>query len=98
MKQRYHSVSILLFLVLLIISTSATARKLGAKQGEAHVKTANSLSTTNHYSLPNMQTLDSFNKLMGLEEYCQNGDEECFKRRAIAEAHLDYIYTQHHKP
>ncbi|KAL0304734.1 UNVERIFIED_CONTAM: hypothetical protein Scaly_3012200 [Sesamum calycinum] len=96
MKQRYHSVSILLFLVLLIISTSATARKLGAKQGEADVKTANSLSTTNHY----MQTLDSFNKLMGLEleEYCQNGDEECLKRRAIAEAHLDYIYTQHHKP
>ncbi|XP_054808828.1 putative phytosulfokines 6 [Prosopis cineraria] len=25
-------------------------------------------------------------------------DEECSERRMIAEAHLDYIYTQHHKP
>jgi len=38
-----------------------------------------------------------FQQLMGLE-VCRGGDEECFKRRIIAEAHLDYIYTQHHKP
>lgn len=25
-------------------------------------------------------------------------DEECVKKRMMAEAHLDYIYTQHHKP
>ena len=25
-------------------------------------------------------------------------DEECSERRMIAEAHLDYIYTQHHNP
>ncbi|XP_057483216.1 putative phytosulfokines 6 isoform X2 [Actinidia eriantha] len=35
--------------------------------------------------------------LMGVED-CQTGQEECLKRRMIAEAHLDYIYTQHHKP
>ncbi|XP_008804394.2 putative phytosulfokines 6 [Phoenix dactylifera] len=29
---------------------------------------------------------------------CQEEDEECLKRRMISEAHLDYIYTQHHKP
>lgn len=38
---------------------------------------------------------------MGLEE-CGNEEEEeeeeCVKRRIISEAHLDYIYTQHHKP
>ncbi|KAB5541715.1 hypothetical protein DKX38_014689 [Salix brachista] len=35
--------------------------------------------------------------LMGLE-ICDGGDEECSRRRIIAEAHMDYIYTQHHKP
>jgi len=37
-------------------------------------------------------------QLMGLEHYCEDGDEECLKRRLMSEAHLDYIYTQHHKP
>ncbi|XP_073007979.1 phytosulfokines 5-like isoform X2 [Typha latifolia] len=37
---------------------------------------------------------DTWN-LMGLEE-CEDGDEECAKRRVISEAHLDYIYTQNH--
>lgn len=38
-------------------------------------------------------------QLMGLED-CNSGDddEECAKRRMVAEAHLDYIYTQHRKP
>lgn len=35
---------------------------------------------------------------MGLEESCGDGDEGCEKRRMVAEAHLDYIYTQHHLP
>lgn len=36
-------------------------------------------------------------QLMGLDE-CKEVDEECLKRRMISEAHLDYIYTQRHKP
>lgn len=32
---------------------------------------------------------------MGLEE-CKEEDGECMKRRVVAEAHLDYIYTQDH--
>ncbi|KAK3003331.1 hypothetical protein RJ639_020160 [Escallonia herrerae] len=36
-------------------------------------------------------------QLMGLEE-CDGKDEDCLSRRVAAEAHLDYIYTQHHKP
>lgn len=32
------------------------------------------------------------------EESCEGvGEEECLKRRTLA-AHLDYIYTQKHKP
>lgn len=36
----------------------------------------------------------NFIQLMGSEE-CDKEDEECSRRRMIAEAHLDYIYTQH---
>ncbi|XVF55653.1 hypothetical protein PTKIN_Ptkin06aG0053700 [Pterospermum kingtungense] len=42
-------------------------------------------------------TKENFSDLMGSEE-CNEKDEECMKRRMIADAHLDYIYTQHHKP
>ncbi|XP_060206163.1 putative phytosulfokines 6 [Lycium barbarum] len=38
--------------------------------------------------------VEDLNDLMGIEE-CEEKDEVCFKRRMIAEAHLDYIYTQH---
>lgn len=44
---------------------------------------------------------NALQKLMGLEEYGnedEDEDEECLKRRITAEAHLDYIYTQHRKP
>ncbi|OAY42851.1 putative phytosulfokines 6 [Manihot esculenta] len=41
---------------------------------------------------------EDVSSLMGLEEdECDERDEECLKRRMVAEAHLDYIYTQHHK-
>ncbi|KAB2607721.1 hypothetical protein D8674_010889 [Pyrus ussuriensis x Pyrus communis] len=40
---------------------------------------------------------DDIANLMGAEE-CDENDEECLQRRMIAEAHLDYIYTQNHKP
>ncbi|CAN6586948.1 hypothetical protein C1H46_020897 [Malus baccata] len=40
---------------------------------------------------------DDLVNLMGAEE-CDENDEECLQRRMIAEAHLDYIYTQNHKP
>ncbi|KAF7154511.1 hypothetical protein RHSIM_Rhsim01G0208400 [Rhododendron simsii] len=45
------------------------------------------------------EEIDSLDQLMGLED-CNSGDddEECAKRRMVAEAHLDYIYTQHRNP
>ncbi|KAG9155434.1 hypothetical protein Leryth_009871 [Lithospermum erythrorhizon] len=39
---------------------------------------------------------EDISDLMGLEE-CKTKDEECLNRRMIAEAHLDYIYTQSNK-
>ncbi|KAF2300741.1 hypothetical protein GH714_015647 [Hevea brasiliensis] len=42
--------------------------------------------------------VDSSSELLMGSEVCETGDEECFKRRLVSEAHLDYIYTQHHKP
>ena len=35
---------------------------------------------------------------MGSDECDADKDEECYRRRMTAEAHLDYIYTQNHKP
>ncbi|GMI80920.1 PHYTOSULFOKINE 3 PRECURSOR [Hibiscus trionum] len=40
---------------------------------------------------------EELSDLIGAEE-CEEKDEECEKRRVIEEAHLDYIYTQNHKP
>ncbi|KAI3450675.1 hypothetical protein Pfo_007340 [Paulownia fortunei] len=95
MKQNFHSAALLLFLVFLISTPHTSARKLAAK--EANVKINSSSSSSSKKSVVKMESIDSFS-LMGLEEYCQNEDEECLKRRVFAEAHLDYIYTQHHKP
>ncbi|KAJ9699419.1 hypothetical protein PVL29_008148 [Vitis rotundifolia] len=95
MKQILHSSTLLLFLVFLIFSSSSksSARLLITKQGEEGVKLKELI---NGVSLLEMEGNDSF-ELMGVED-CENGDEECLKRRIISEAHLDYIYTQHHKP
>ncbi|KAE9465535.1 hypothetical protein C3L33_02550, partial [Rhododendron williamsianum] len=49
-------------------------------------------------SLPSINVEDEdLVNLMGMEE-CDEKDEDCIKRRMVAEAHLDYIYTQRHKP
>lgn len=75
-------------------SSKSSARLLITKQGEEGVKLKELI---NGVSLLEMEGNDSFEQLMGVED-CENGDEECLKRRIISEAHLDYIYTQHHKP
>uniref|UniRef100_A0A7N0REL9 Phytosulfokine n=1 Tax=Kalanchoe fedtschenkoi TaxID=63787 RepID=A0A7N0REL9_KALFE len=48
-------------------------------------------------SVPETETEDLLNELMGME-VCHGEDEECLARRMMAEAHLDYIYTQRHRP
>ncbi|KAI3886886.1 hypothetical protein MKX03_037196 [Papaver bracteatum] len=92
-------ISSLLFFSLFITFNATTAFR-PLKSAVDKNLTTNGLS---HQNAPMMEVLakDSIN-LMGAEEdeeECGNGDEECLKRRMIAEAHLDYIYTQrHHKP
>ncbi|XWS52903.1 hypothetical protein CRYUN_Cryun11dG0112300 [Craigia yunnanensis] len=48
--------------------------------------------------ITDMEDIEVMNQLMGVVEACDTGDHECLKRRIISEAHLDYIYTQHHMP
>lgn len=68
-----------------------------------HTASARLLPTTNSQEnkkiesngiISSSQVQEDFNDLMGIEE-CEEKDEVCLKRRMIAEAHLDYIYTQH---
>ncbi|KAG8387536.1 hypothetical protein BUALT_Bualt02G0031300 [Buddleja alternifolia] len=87
-----HLVALLFFLGFLITTSHSSGRKLAAKEGEADAK----LSTME--PAVKMESVDSFDKVMGVEECENEEDEECLKRRVILEAHLDYIYTQHHKP
>ncbi|XVE61538.1 hypothetical protein DITRI_Ditri06bG0048700 [Diplodiscus trichospermus] len=84
-------ITFLLF-ALLLGSYSTFARLLPQKQGEREFR-ANGII---HGGLSTDKKED-FSNLMGSEE-CYEKDEECLERRMIAEAHLDYIYTQHHKP
>nr|GMD27288.1 putative phytosulfokines 6 [Ipomoea batatas] len=95
MKQKTVSYAALLILVFLITSSQISAgRFLPNKQGkEEEVKLENGTNT----QLIKPETTDSLEKLMGLEK-CESRDEECMKRRVVAEAHLDYIYTQHQNP
>ncbi|CAA2966170.1 putative phytosulfokines 6 [Olea europaea var. sylvestris] len=95
MKQNFLYVA-LLFLTISLVSTShSTARKLiiTTKQGEAGVKLNKIRYGDFHLQ---KESTNSFDKLMGAEE-CPNEDEERL-RRVVLESHLDYIYTQHHKP
>ncbi|KAL9996460.1 putative phytosulfokine [Helianthus debilis subsp. tardiflorus] len=93
MKHTFRcTVSFLFFLSL------TSARFLHTKPGENMMKKLDEPINTSGSENP-LVDYNSFNEDMGLEE-CGSGDEECLKRRvlAVADAHLDYIYTQHHKP
>ncbi|KAG4982262.1 hypothetical protein JHK87_027011 [Glycine soja] len=86
----------LLFFVLLLSSFLASARLLeplkGPRQGEKEVEI-----NENAFLQSSDELKDDMEELMGSEE-CYMKDEECISRRMMVEAHLDYIYTQHHKP
>ncbi|CAL5182996.1 unnamed protein product [Lathyrus oleraceus] len=71
-----------LFLFFLLFSTILSSRPLTSEQGENFF-----------LELEGGESL----KVMEMEK-CNIEDEECMQRRMTLEAHLDYIYTQHHKP
>ncbi|KAJ8537683.1 hypothetical protein K7X08_014223 [Anisodus acutangulus] len=80
----------LLSLMVLLISYTTSARLLPTTNSQENKKVeSNGISY-----LISSQVQEDFNDLMGIEE-CEEKDEVCFQRRMIAEAHLDYIYTQH---
>ncbi|XP_057425416.1 putative phytosulfokines 6 [Lotus japonicus] len=86
----------LLFSVLLLSSFLASARlhvaPEGPRKGEKEVKVDD-----NAITLSYAESKDDMEELKG-SEACYEEDQECSSRRMIAEAHLDYIYTQHYKP
>ncbi|XP_071711334.1 uncharacterized protein [Rutidosis leptorrhynchoides] len=90
----------LTFLIIFIISLSSltSARFFHTKPAdEKMMKLYDEAINISGNSPIDLEELSSFNELMGTEE-CKNVDEECVKRRVLADAHLDYIYTQRHKP
>ncbi|KAG2670834.1 hypothetical protein I3843_14G104300 [Carya illinoinensis] len=95
MKQNLHSNALLLFLLFVISYSEISARSIPVRQEQEKVK-LNEI--TPGGSLVELdQGSESMNELMGMED-CNKGDEECLQRRIFTEVHLDYIYTQHHKP
>ncbi|XP_042014368.1 putative phytosulfokines 6 isoform X4 [Salvia splendens] len=84
MNSNFHK----LLLILLVFSTAtASARKMAStKAGEVDQQIKGEESDLK------VASVDSFD-LMGVEE-CGNGETECLMRRAVSEAHLDYIYTE----
>ncbi|CAJ1968723.1 unnamed protein product [Sphenostylis stenocarpa] len=85
-----------LFFVLLLSSFLASARLLkppkGPGQGEKEME-------VNDNAIPrsSLELKDDMEELMG-SKGCYTKDEAGSIRRMMVEAHLDYIYTQHHKP
>ncbi|XP_055811593.1 putative phytosulfokines 6 [Solanum dulcamara] len=89
--ERKNIVFFLFLMVLLLISYTTSARLLPATNSQENKKIESNGIISNTIS---SQVQEDMNDLMGIEE-CEEKDEVCFKRRMIAEAHLDYIYTQH---
>ncbi|OMO90219.1 Phytosulfokine [Corchorus olitorius] len=89
MKQSFLSGALLLFFLILISSSHLSARSIANKQGKEEIVELSQIT--------DMEDIELMNQLMGVE-VCKSGDEECLKRREISEVHLDYIYTQQHKP
>ncbi|XP_009626163.1 putative phytosulfokines 6 [Nicotiana tabacum] len=74
------------FFILLIISYVTSARLLPTSYRDIKKAEVNGITHS-------ISTQEDFNNLMGLEK-CEDRDEACLNRRIVAEAHLDYIYTQ----
>ncbi|XP_041025066.1 putative phytosulfokines 6 [Juglans microcarpa x Juglans regia] len=92
--QNFPSNVIFIFFVFLLCSYLTSARLLATEEGENGVKVDGNITP----AAGSFTDLEDLSNLMGLEESCDDKDEECLNRRMIAEAHLDYIYTQKHKP
>ncbi|KDP42677.1 hypothetical protein JCGZ_23617 [Jatropha curcas] len=91
MKRNCCVLLIFLFFVFQLLLSSTSARLLPSKQDEEEVKGQLKIGSP-------ADIKEDVSNLMGSENYeCEDEEEECSKRRMVAEAHLDYIYTQNHK-
>ncbi|KAJ7981116.1 Phytosulfokine [Quillaja saponaria] len=93
MNQSFNFRVLLLSFLFLLSSSKLSASFLAVKQGQKEVKLDEVMVGG---SVAEVEDSESMN--LSWMEDCNNGDEECLQRRMISEAHLDYIYTQHHKP
>ncbi|XP_019458407.1 PREDICTED: phytosulfokines 5-like isoform X2 [Lupinus angustifolius] len=112
MKLSLHSGVLLFFLFFLFSSSKLCARPFSTEQGN-HLVPLRFLVLNSYYphgmNLINYKFVSSGEDfVLELErnkslkwltmEACNSGDEECLVRRMTLEAHIDYIYTEHHKP
>ncbi|XP_047319419.1 uncharacterized protein LOC124922755 [Impatiens glandulifera] len=107
MKLKLNPCVLLFFYVSLI---TLAGHYLEVKQGDqemnlplSDVSAGISPPAVDHHMMNENNLINPFtNHLMEgiiMDQECENDDEECLmKRRSIYEAHLDYIYTQHHNP
>ncbi|CAA7025656.1 unnamed protein product [Microthlaspi erraticum] len=86
MKKTFCLRVAVLFFIFLTFSPSTSAIRKGKDDPELNPLVA---------AIP-VEDDSIIDKLMGMDS-CGEGDEECLRRRMMTEAHLDYIYTQHHK-
>ncbi|CAN1201023.1 Putative phytosulfokines 6 [Linum perenne] len=90
---RSHCCSLVVLLLLVALLLVSSSQGVDGRVLMDHQKDIDHLASGSSASLE-----DDFSMLMGEGVVCEEKDEEeCLKRRMIAEAHLDYIYTQHQK-
>ncbi|KAK4798106.1 hypothetical protein SAY86_030432 [Trapa natans] len=87
---------LLLLLLLLIPHSSSRLMKPITSEEDGGIHHAASSCEDPMTGLSELIGADEVNS--GDQSHEEEDNQECFKRRMMAEAHLDYIYTQHHKP
>ncbi|TQD79245.1 hypothetical protein C1H46_035198 [Malus baccata] len=95
MKQIFKSGAVLVLCIFFILFSSTVSIRLLANKEGQEKGLLNEMA--NGDSLVGLEGTELLDQLMGVED-CDDEDADCSKTRIMAEAHLDYIYTQKHKP
>ncbi|XP_019436027.1 PREDICTED: putative phytosulfokines 6 isoform X2 [Lupinus angustifolius] len=92
MNLSFHYGPLFLFLFFLVPSSILCARPLATEQ-EQNMKLQKVSGEDFDLELEGAKSF----KGLGMEN-CNSEDEECLVKRMTLEVHIDYIYTEHHKP
>ncbi|CAN6695513.1 unnamed protein product [Malus baccata var. baccata] len=95
MKQIFKSGAVLVLCIFFILFSSTVSIRLLANKEGQEKGLLNEMA--NGDSLVGLEGTELLDQLMGVED-CDDEDADCSRTRIMAEAHLDYIYTQKHKP